>query len=617
MKKLLFFTMSAMLLAACTSEELSDQNTPKEVDGNAAVKFEAYALRGLTRAGEPGDVTNDNIANKGFGVFAYYTDGTTYSKTATPDFMYNQKVVKTGDTWTYEPAKYWPNEYGTTAASEKTDYVTFFAYAPWTDFVPSTGKPATTVARDQNYNIIGIKDNAAMGDPIVQYVVDTDPLTSVDLLWGVAKENPSSYYQPIAGATAPQAGFPFINMVKPSSASEGKLSFNLRHALAKVKVTIDFIDDAATPDGPAAGTLNPAETRIYLREASISGFALEGALNLNNTEANKPLWKDIDGDKQLAFADYVEFFDGRRDGYEGTANGFNNGEINALLNPALVENFCAPVLEGGIYKFAEWTADGTGKTPGVTATPQFLFATSEVIDIADENQGFFYIIPRNGGQNVDLRLLYDVETIDGRVAGLLADRVTHGKSITNDLTKEAIFGDAIDFVPGKQYVIKIHLGMTSVKIDAKVTDWVETDPVEVSVPDLTLYQAVQYAIGYNYSDFNYSGTWAISSAGDPLGLTYSNTLAGAMTPKGEHPAIISDIARLLGALYRAGGIQRLTFQGTDYTWNTSATHKGSNWEDANGTTLVSAIATAFGTSIPSSVTVSTDKGDVNVTFDVQ
>ena len=616
MKKLLFFTMSAMLMAACSSEELSAPDTQKEVADNAAVKFDAYALRGLTRAGEAGDVTNDNIATKGFGVFAYYTDGATYGKTATPDFMYNQKVVKTGDTWSYEPVKYWPNEYGEKAASEGTDYVTFFAYAPWTDFVPSTGKPVTTVARDQNFNIIGIKDNTEMGDPIVQYVVDTDPQTSVDLLWGVAKENPSDYYQPIAGTTAPQAGYPFINMVKPSSATDGKLSFNLRHALAKVKVTIDFIDDAATPAGPAAGKLKADETRIYLREASISGFALQGALNLNNTEANKPLWKDIDGDKMLAFADYVEFFDGRRDGYEGTANGFNNGEANTMLNPTLVENFCAPVLEDGVYKFAGWTADGTGKTPGVTATPQFLFASDKTLDASAETSGFFYVIPRNGGQNVGLRLLYDVETIDGRVAGLLADRVTHGKSITNDLSKEAIFGAGKDFEPGKQYIIKIHLGMTSVKIDAEVTDWTDTTPVEVSVPDLTLYQAVQYAIAYNYSDYTYSGTWAISSAGDPLGLTYSNTVGGATAMVSGRPAIVNDIARLLGALYRAGGIQKLTFQGTDYTGNSNGTLKGSNWEDANGNTLVSAIATAFSSGLPSNVTVTTDKGDINVIFDI-
>jgi hypothetical protein len=47
----------------------------------------------------------------------------------------------------------------------------------------------------------------------------------------------------------------------------------------------------------------------------------------------------------------------------------------------------------------------------------------------------------------------------------------------------AIFGDNIDFEPGKQYVISIHLGMTSVKVDAKVTEWTEADPVEVEMPE--------------------------------------------------------------------------------------------------------------------------------------
>lgn len=608
MKKLLFFTMSAMLLAACSSEELSVQESPSEASGNAVVKFDAYALRGLTRAGEVGDVTNDNIGTKGFGVFAYYTDGAKYSKTATPDFMYNQKVVKkTGDAWTYEPAKYWPNEFGETAKSEGTDYVTFFAYAPWTEFVPTTGKPVTTNARDERYNIIGIKDNSTAGDPIVQYVVDTDPTTSVDLLWGVAKENPSDYYQPIAGTVAPQAGYPFINMVKPSNPAADKLSFNLRHALAKVKVTIDFIADAATPTGTSAD-INPNETRIYVREASISGFALEGALNLNNVEANKPLWKDIDGEKNLAFADYVEFFDGRRDGYEGTPNGINNGEINAMLNPAIVENYAA--TEDG--KFA------AAKTSGVTATPQYLFTSTGAVT-GDADQGFFYFIPRNGGQAVDLRLLYDVETIDARVAGLLADRVTHGKSIANNITKEAIFGANVDFEPGKQYVIKIHLGMTSVKVDAEVTEWTTTDPVNVDVPEMSpLQQALQSAIAYTYSDRPYSGDWSVTNTGDPMTVTYTNTIAAAMVMESGRLTILNDIARFLGALYRAGGIQSVTFQGTDYTWDPNGTLKGSNWANGN-VTLVEAVVAAFSASLPnlpSSVEFSTDKGNIKVVLDV-
>ena len=602
--------MSAMMLAACSSEELSAPDTPKEVTGNAVVKFDAYALRGLTRAGVTGDVTNDNIGTTGFGIFAYYTKGTTYGTTATPDFMYNQKVTKTAAGWTYEPAKYWPNEYGETASSEKNSYVSFFAYAPWTEFVPTTGKPVVTgsndAIHDQNFNIIGVKDNAATGDPVVQYVVDTDPSTSVDLLWGVAAEDPTSYYKPIAGTQIQEVGKPFLNMMKPESATDSKLKFNLRHALAKVKITVDYIADAFTPTGTSA-VINADETRIYIREAAISGFALQGALNLNNTIADEPLWRDVDGEKNLVFEENVEFFDGRRDGYEGTENGFNKGESNIMLNPTLVENYCAPELVGDIYQF------GGAKTPGVTKDTQFLFISSASIDPTAEDEGFFYVIPRNAGQNVDIRLLYDVETIDGRVAGLLADRVTHGKSVPNDLTEQHIFGSGVDFEPGKQYVIKIHLGMNSIKVDAEVTEWTETNPVEVEVPSFA--EAVQSAINYTYADRAYSGTWSITDAGDPLTVTYSNTLAQAASMEDTHPYFLNDMARMLGALYRAGGVRKITFQDTEYTWNASLGLKGSNW--ANGTTtLVSAMAAAFGASIPSSVSIETDMGTINLVFDV-
>lgn len=606
MRKLLFFAMSAMLLAACSSEELNVQTPSPDVTDNAAVTFDAYALRGVTRAGTAGDVTNGNIGTTGFGVFAYYTASTPYSKNAKPDFMFNQKVVKTGDAWTYEPVKYWPNEFGETAKSDNTDYVTFFAYAPWTDFVPTTGAPVPvtsatvteSVEHQQNYNIIGIKDNETAGDPIVQYRVDTDPATSVDLLWGVAAN--ATDYAPIATNNRMQnvTGLPFLNLTKPSDASASKLNFRLQHALAKVKITIDYISDATAATNTA--TINKDETRIFLRQASISGLAMEGALNLNNTQVDNqnlgiPLWKDIDGENELAFAEAVEFFDGRRDGYEGTTNGANNMEKLRILNPKLVENYAATSTNGeGVVVF------GDAKNPGVTTEAQSLFTSS-----AD---GFFYVIPRNAGQNVDLRLVYDVETIDARIAGLLADRVTHGKSIENDITKVAIFGDNIDFEPGKQYVITIHLGMTSVKVDAEVMEWTETDPVEVEVPTVSMADALGAAISYVYPDRAYSGTWSLDSNLEPPVLTYSNTTAAAITLESGRPAILNDIARMLGALYRAGGVRSLSLGGKDFTWDPNGTLKGSNWVDSDGNTLVSQLGSMYGTNIPESVTVETDKG---------
>jgi hypothetical protein len=161
-----------------------------------------------------------------------------------------------------------------------------------------------------------------------------------------------------------------------------------------------------------------------------------------------------------------------------------------------------------------------------------------------------------------------------------------------------------------------------VKVDAEVTEWTTTDPVNVDVPEMSLQQALQSAIAYTYSDRAYSGTWSISGTGDPMNVTYSNTAAEASVIESDDPtprtAILNDIARFLGALYRAGGIQSVTFQGTDYTWDATKGLKGSNW--ANGdATLVTAVVTAFSASLPnlpSSVEFSTDKGNIQVVLNV-
>ena len=489
MKKLFFFAAAALTLAACTSEELNVQNTKEAILDNTAVNFDVYTMRGVTRAGTPNDIDNTNIGEIGFGVFAYYTNSKQYDKSATPNFMYNQKVVAdgeagaTGTKWTYEPVKYWPNEFGDAAKADEVDYLTFFAYAPWTKLVPTTGKPDMKDVDDdakdnwQNKNILEAKANDVNGDPIIKYRVDTDPATSVDLLWGVnADENG---WKPIdAENTDAQnlAGLPFIDLIKPAvptDADGGKIKFNLRHALAKVRITIDYIADAQTPVGPSE-EIDDTQTRIFVRWIEMSGFAMEGALNLNNTEPNIPLWKDLDGERDLKFENIV-FNDGRKDGKEGTENGTAK-EANAVLNPEIVENFC--LLNAGKF--------GDDKNPGVKMFANDNYATAQLLFGGDpgENGGYFYVIPRNQEEGVNVKINYGVLTIDPNLAGTLSGTKDNGSEIENQIYKEDIFGDGIDFEAGKQYDIHIHLGMTSVKIEAIVEPWDDTtDPADVDLPD--------------------------------------------------------------------------------------------------------------------------------------
>ena len=210
------------MMTACSETEVLDQTAYQQnADQVGGIKFDVYAQRGITRGGgQYGDLDNTNIGKNGFGVFAYYTAGEQYSNSAKPNFMYNQQVTTsespaTGNTiWKYEPVKYWPNEYGSAAVSDDIDYLTFFAYAPWTEFEPTTGElivPATLTDKDsiehyQKYNIISVNKNTATGDPIIKYVVDTDPATSVDLLWGVAAEEGDAVAQGIAQGIESLAG---------------------------------------------------------------------------------------------------------------------------------------------------------------------------------------------------------------------------------------------------------------------------------------------------------------------------------------------------------------------------------------------------------------------------
>ncbi|MBO7589967.1 MAG: hypothetical protein J6T05_00010 [Prevotella sp.] len=617
MRKVFLFAVAAAALVACSNDELNVQENVLSTSKEAPVNFDVYAQRGLTRGGgQAGDLTNANIGGNGFGVFAYYIAGEQYDAKATPNFMYNQQVTCQGTAtpqtlWTYEPVKYWPNEYGDLAISDEVDYLTFFAYAPWTEVEPTTGnivpkevtqQQTETVEHQQKYNIISVNKNTATGDPIVKYVVDTDPKTSVDLLWGVAAETAGDNYTPIDnqnGNVSIKAGLPFLSLVKPNNPQSDRLQFNLKHALAKVKVTIDYIADDFTPNGTNGATIDATKTRIYVRSFKMSGFATKGALNLNNTTAGQPLWKDFDGAKDLSFDD-VTFQDGRKDGKEGETNGAQNNETPQGLNPAIIENN-SPAANGTF---------GPDKTTGVTNVAQNLFGGDETA-----NGGFFYVIPRNEeGNKVDVTIAYDVETIDPNLAGKLSDNETHGISIENIISKENIFG-GLDFMAGYQYEINIHLGMTSVKVEATVTDWVDNGKTNVDLPDNQQKAAVT-AANYEYPDgYTYTGT-LYASENDVVYVPGST----------DNEDIMNDFARFVGALHRAAGVAEIEYNSVKYTWDPALVKangyitdpdqselKGSNWIDPlTGNTLVK-VVTANATALQTAgvLTLEADGEPVN------
>lgn len=318
----------------------------------------------------------------------------------------------------------------------------------------------------QGKNITSISKNNATGDPIVKYVVDTDPKTSVDLLWGVAADNTTPYYTPIVGTNPVVKGKPFIDLIKPKKPDTDKLKWNLRHALSKLNIDIQYIADQATPVAPAntpnaSETINADETRVYVRWIKIGGFVVKGALNLNNTVADKANWLAYDGNTALT-SELVTFYDGRKDGKEGTENGEAANELPQGLNPVILENY---------------STDPAAKTAGVTKDAVNLFGVGAAKDAP------IFVIPTN--DDIDIEICYDVETKDGNLSTFISDGLTHGISVENKIRKSSkdIFGAITKMEDNKFYTIHIILGMTSVKFEAKVEPFVVIPETDVNLPN--------------------------------------------------------------------------------------------------------------------------------------
>ena len=487
MKKVLLFAATVTMLAACSSEELANQSAALESSTADAVNFSIYTQR-ATRAGYGTEITTDVLksGNFGFGVFGYYSNNDDYSQFLQPNFMYNQQVKWDGSSkWTYEPVKYWPNEYGNAAESDDVDKVSFFAYAPWVEVNPSTGIPVGNPGTEyekallQSKNIVSVNKNSALGDPIIKYVVDTDPKTSVDLLWGVVPmggQDPSTTsYTAITDVVTLTGGWPYLNLIKEQKAATGKVNFNFMHATAKLNVQIDADVDKATI---AHDNAVDAKTRIYVRSISFTGFTMKGALNLNNSDvtAGKPNWLDYDSSKELSF-EGVTFFDGRKDGKEATQNGAQDNEKPAGLNPVITQDENCTSADG-----KTWIASAKA---GVTKDPVFLWGawntTTGALEDPDNAGSYIYVIPQQN-EPVTVTIVYDVETIDPNLPGYLSDGITHGSTIENTITSSNIFGAGVGIESGKAYVIKMHLGMTSVKFDASVVPWATGGTTEPVLP---------------------------------------------------------------------------------------------------------------------------------------
>ena len=397
----------------------------RQVDGPAAVSFDAYLSRGLvTRSGYSGELGIADLQSEGFGVFGYHTVNAPYNAAGLPDFMYNTKVDNpSGSAWTYSPVKYWPNQ----DTEDAVDRVSFFAYAPYVDVDPDSGAPSG--GDDASAGITWLSRFTDAGDPLVGYRTSFTPSSCVDLCWGS----------------------PRVDVRRPTVAQ--KVDFTFRHALSALNVQVDAaVDELA----PGANALD-GDTRIYVRSLTFEGFATKGALNLNSPGA-VPVWEDYFANGTPERTPVI-VHDGRLDGLEARYD--DPGEMPAALHPDIVQQ--------GTYN----------AKPGVTNTAVNLFGGAQP-------WAPVYVIPN--GYPLKVTVVYDVETRDDKLrTSYLSDGTTHGSVTRVSIVKPIATAQSgpIRLEAGKKYFLRLHLGMTSVKFAAEIAvsdQWSEdVHPIEFQV----------------------------------------------------------------------------------------------------------------------------------------
>lgn len=201
-------------------------------DGKAetrALIFDNNIVYGITDFTD-GIEDDDDLHQEGFGVYAYYTIDkkigedtfVNVDQTYKEIVMQNQKVEWTDGRWTYGPTRFWPGS---------QNYMSFFAYAPWSDTNhPYIGiKDTDYEYRDKNGGYWAFKYSKNIVIPRKQTPwLFTD---QKDLVWGMSAST----------------GKPYKNVRRPdtktASTPEGTLGWEFMHAFARVRFSIFNLKD--------------------------------------------------------------------------------------------------------------------------------------------------------------------------------------------------------------------------------------------------------------------------------------------------------------------------------------------------------------------------------------
>jgi hypothetical protein len=401
-------------------------------------------------------MTTANLQTTGFGVFAYNTGASDYGATGystmattgetpnwTPNFMWNQQVTYSSG-WVYTPLKYWPNGIDTNGASQATvQKLSFFAYAPYV--ASGSGETGITALSANNVN----------GDPKVTYALSGSG-NDVDLLWGTTSTNGAT-----VGGVA-QAGVGSDLKVSETSVANlnenltkmntsGKVGFNFKHALAKIK-------DVQVKVDPDNVNIETDANERPLTKITVSNITITST---NFTDNNKSEGEGKKSTKGGVFNLATGIWnltetDAAQSSTEQITSTGDSGAHN-VLNADIID----PATVNAANIFGESPASGI---TGVT--------TNYVTAYNSTNRRPLMLMPGTYPR-FTVAITYTVRTEDANLAAGYSET-------TQTITKTVDFADPV--LLNKQYTLKLRLGLTSIKVDAEVAEWVADGEQVITLP---------------------------------------------------------------------------------------------------------------------------------------
>ena len=163
---------------------------------------------------------------------------------------------------------------------------------------------------------------------------------------------------------------------------------------------------------------------------------------------------------------------------------YNEGDVLNIELEAAVNSmeFCDEGMDGAKnteYTFRTayvWTPDEAGKTGSYTLKAEDFTTIANAVtidpEVLNKDTEYMMLIPTKTIA-VQVRVKYTVTTVDDKLSG--------GASVVeNNITSDEF---PFTFDQGKAYTFVLHLGLTSVKLDAEVATWDEMDDYVVNVPN--------------------------------------------------------------------------------------------------------------------------------------